>query len=221
MSDTPNPNGAAAPVEDPIKNLKAEFDRKTSNIEAKLLESNAALKQLLEQTKKPEPKKETEESIKDLWYTDEEAAANKIVERAVSKATEVITRSSAAERRTQEVANQIYQDYPEVADQSSDLFKKANEIYAALPAEEKASPYAMKMAVKEAAMELEVKPRSKRPKVDDSFSVPSGKSSRPSKTLTEVPSDVLQTAALMGLDVSNPKVKESLLARVKKGSSNE
>ncbi len=218
MSDQSNGQNTGNPlvVDDPIKNLKAEFDRKTSNIENQLKETTNYLKQVVEQTKKPTPKPQEEtRSFRDKFYDNEDAAAEELVERAVSKATEVIKRGSAAEAKRNEVANAIYQDYPEAADQGSDLFKKASEKYSAMSEEDKASPIAMKLAFREAAEDLEVKPKSKRPKLDDGFSVSGSRSTRPSKEATELPEGTLQLAALMGLNVNDAKVKESLLNRSK------
>jgi hypothetical protein len=208
--------------EDPTKNLKAEYDRKFTNLESTLTQTNKALQALLEsqRPKQPEPT-EGKPSIKDLWYSDEEKAAEVIADQAADRALKVMNKQNEHNMRIQQTAQDIANEYPEAVDPSSDLILKAREIMTSYSKEEQGTPMAMKLAVREAAALLDIKPKSKRGSnpANDAFALGGhgSSSSRRQQSQSEPENfdNTLEFAAYLGLNVDDPKVKESLANRAK------
>jgi hypothetical protein len=211
MSDE-NTQGTDTPV-DPLVNLKAELNRKVSNTESKLEQfqktQEALLAKLSELTApKAAPKAEKEESLADLVYTDPEKYAAIIEERAEKKILGQISRQQAQMAKTQSVLSELQAEFPELSSQDHELTKKAVEVYNSLPDDEKSSSLAYKVAVKQAALDLGYKPKSKRP-VDDEPSFGPSSGSRPRRN--KLDSATEQLASMFGLNTSDPKVKERLV----------
>jgi hypothetical protein len=197
---------------DPIKNLKAEMDRKLGNADAKLAElqkTNEALLSKLSSISKPAPA--AEPSLSDLLYSDPERYAQIIQERAEQRALEKMNRHNSQIQKVNSVIGQLASEYPELSDSNHALTKKAVEIYNALPEEERQTSLAYKMAVREAAEELSVKPKSKRPVEEPEFnSSYSGRRSGKSQKLDPVTEEF---ASLFGIDTNDAKIKQSLLEK--------
>jgi hypothetical protein len=202
-------------TQDPIKNLKAEIDRKLGNADSRMAElqktNEALISKLNELTKPTQAQKPAEPSMSDLLYSDPEKYAQLIQERAEQRAVERISRQQDKIAKVNGVIGQLAAEYPELSDSNHALTKKAVEIYNSLPEEEKQTSLAYKMAVREAAEELSVKPKSKRP-VDDepSFGSSGSRSGRRSQKLD---SGTEQLARIFGIDTSDEKVKSRLLAK--------
>ena len=103
------------------------------------------------------------------------------------------------------------------------LVAAAVEIYNALSPEDKTSPTAYRLAVKEAASDLGVLPVRKRKQSDDdsylasSSSSPEGKpSSRRSAKEDEIDTKTIAFAKMVGLNTDDPKVVENLKQRSKR-----
>lgn len=217
MSDTPTDGtGTPAAAPDPYKNLKAEMDRKITSQEqsiAKLLESQQQLMAQLQKQSAPAVKDESEE-LNDLWYSKPEVAANKIKEKAKAEIREELAQQNAATNQRNSVLSQLITDYPELNNQSSDLTKKAVEYYNALPEDEKSRPMAYRLAVKEAAADLGVKPASKREDYNDAYVTgSSGGSTGGTKRQRddEIDANTAALAKIMGVDVN--KVKDRAKSR--------
>lgn len=203
MSDEQKPASAPnAPKADEIKNLKAEYDRKIGNLEAmnkRILDQVAA-------TIKPQAAVK-HENLDDTWFDNPRKAADLVKEEIRSEA--------AMAQRTSATLSQLVQEFPELNDTGSELYKKAVEIYDSFSPQDKLNPsVAYRAAVREAAMETETKPVSKRPREsDDDFSLSGGGGSRPraggrrGDNLTQNTKDF---AELMGVDHEKPEVKERL-----------
>jgi len=229
------PDGSAPDTNaDPIQNIKGEMNRKLGNVQEQLQKNNEALQALMNRLAaqdRPAPKAPAPESktskIKELWYQDEEAAANLIVEDAVQKAEARITQKLESDRkitqRESRVLNEIFQDYPEIGDQNSALYKKAVETYNALPEEDRANPLAYKVAVRDAAIDLGVQPMKKRQASgnNDDFTMSSGgyssqgTSGRARKS-DDLPPETLLFAQAVGLNVSDKKTLENLKSHSKR-----
>jgi hypothetical protein len=222
MSDeTPKGGDASTQNSDPTQNIKAEFGRKIGNLESevsKLAQTNQQLLAHIQQmavTNKPaEPAKE---DIEDLWYKDPRKAAAAIKNEAKREISEEMNRSSQAQAKQTQTLSQLVREYPELNDDSNPLTKKAVEIYQSMPEDEKSSPMAYKLAVKEAASELSVKPISKRSQEEsDSYSVSgnSGSSYSPANTRKKKEDDIdqktLEFAKLLGRPVDDPAYREKL-----------
>lgn len=161
---------------DEIKNLKAEVNRKLDN-------TNAQLNALLEQMKKstaPAPKKPEAPQKKVSVYEDEDAFAENIRKETKKEILEEIGKANQMNARQQSTIASLVKDFPELNDGDSELTKKAVEIFNSMGDDEKSSPVAYRAAVKEAALELDLKPKGKRraseDSGDDSFTLGNGRS---------------------------------------------
>lgn len=203
--------------EDPIQQVKGEFTRKLSNTEAQITELKKANEAMLAQLKKlttppPAPKTESED-VEDILYRDPKRYTEIVERRAEERVMSKLRAEQAVQQKQSTVLSSLINEFPELSNNDHELTKKAIELYNNLPDDDKTSPMAYRLAVKEAAMELGVKPRSKRAE-DDSYSFggsSGGTSSRKKKETLD--SSTLDFAKIMGLDTSDPKVKERLAAR--------
>lgn len=215
MSDTLKEGGETTNTNvDPLNNIKQEFGRKLGNVETQVAELTKANQQLLAQLQNiATPKvQETTESLEDLWYKDPIKAASTISAATEKRIEEKMAKQAAAAQKSQQTLNSLAREYPELNDDSHPLTKKAIEIYNSLEESEKTSPMAYKLAVKEAAMELEVKPSSKR-SYDDNYSMGStGNTSgnRERGKRDEVDANTIAFARMLGRPVDDPKYMERL-----------
>lgn len=218
MSDeqqgTPSPE-----TSDPIKNMKSEFDRKFGNTDAKLSEmaaTNAALlAKLNELTSQRAPSAPAaQEELSDVFYKDPARYAQIVADRASAQAEARSSQREAASRKTQGILGQLQAEFPELASADHELTRKAVEIYNALPDDEKASSMSYKLAVQSAAVELGVKPRSKRPASDQEDLGSSGYSSsgnRSQRKSTKLDPATEELARMFGIDTSKAEVKDRLI----------
>lgn len=184
MSEAVKPGApaAAAPESsgDDLKNLKAEFNRKISNVETILQKSQEQLlaqMQSLVKVKEPAKAPATED-LEELYYKNPVEAMRKIKDEAKSELrSEIDSREQESLKRTQ-VINALYSEFPELGVPSSDLYQLAVEKYNATAKEEGHSPSAYRAAVTEAALELGMRPKSKRPASEDDFSLSGSGSGR-------------------------------------------
>lgn len=217
MSDVKPPDSSAQAGGPTIENIKGEFTRKTDQLTAqvnKLAETNAALLKQIESLRSPQPNAVPKEKpLEDLLYDNPAEAVRQIEERAEKRVLSKIEQRDQAKAKQTQAINELYSEFPEFSDQDHDLTKKALEIYGKMDDAEKADPKALKLAGYQAAVDLGVKPRSKRTD-DDSFSFGSGgtKPGRGKKSDKLDPA-VEEFARLMGLNVDDQKVQERLKAR--------
>ncbi len=178
-----------------ITNLKGELNRKVGNIEQRFA---------------PAPV-EKEEPLEDLIYSNPKKVIETLRKEATQAAQGIVNESA---QKAQAVNNLVY-DYPELQNKDSDLFKAALKVYESMSAEDQNNPMAMKLAVKEAAVDVGIKPRHKRDTQDD-FQMSGGGQGTSNNRRRQDP-DVTDTTIIlaqkMGLDTSNPKVLESLKSR--------
>lgn len=210
--------------EDRVANLQAEFARKFENQAAevkKLADANAALASQLKQLQAPpHPKQESkEEALDELFYKDPAAHAAKIKEMTKTELRAELKREQEATSRMTNVINSLGRDYPEFNDPEAPLTRKTLEIFGAMDESEKKDPKAIRIAALEAAQELGVKPRSKRTD-DESFSFGGGGSDyRPSRQQQKngkLDPRTEDFAALVGINLKDPKVAERLKARAQR-----
>lgn len=187
---------ASSPSTDELKNLKAEMNRKLENINATIAEQ---LKSLKAAPSAPAPSAPAQKKVS--VFDDEDAYAESVV----SAAEERIARKLAAEReaqaKQQATIGALMSEFPELGNNDHELTKKAAEIFQALPDEDKASRLAMEAAVRKAALEVGVKPKSKRGgDENDAFSM-GGSGSRSVKRDSEsLDPRTVEFAKLMGVD---------------------
>lgn len=217
MSDINNGTPPAAGAEDPTKNLKAEFQRKFDNMTAEVAKQRELSEQLLARIAAlptTEKKQEREPDLSDLIYSDPKRYSEIMEERAEAR----IMKKLEGQQRNANVLNQLMNEYPETGDQDHPLTKRAVEIYNGLPSDEKTSPAAYRAAVAEAAAEMGVKPRSKRP-ADEEYTMGAGSSGsrRRSKGDSEKADPAtLGFAAAVGLDISDPELVKRLAKRAQR-----
>lgn len=199
---------------DEIKNLKAEFSRKQENVLGELNQ----IKQMLQAQKQETQQRHqmiAEDDIPDPVL--EPKKYKDYIKQEVLKETSSVVNTNN-QRQSQLAA--LVQNYPELQDGSSELTKKAVDMYNKLSESEKMSPNAYKYAVQDAASELGVLAMSKRKQTqnddgEDSYTMDSSNyqsNKRPSK---QAKSDKLDDATLafaeaIGRPVNDPKYIESL-----------
>jgi hypothetical protein len=217
---------------DPLTSIKSEFSRKTQ----KLAEDNQKLSQQLNEItqllqkqtgpSKPANSSATEEDdLEDLAYRDPKGYARKVREQATQEATRVVSQQLNQQQQSQAVLNQLVADYPELSDASNELTVKAVEIYKNLSDDEKRSPSAYKIAVRDAAADLGVLPKSKRKSTsgDDNFSFggsssSSGNAPSRSKSGGDLDQRTLAFAEMVGLNIKDKKVVDRLKQRSQRKS---
>lgn len=227
--DTKNPEGATPGTE--INNLKQEMSRKLGNYESKLNElaqTNQALLQKLSQLTQPKPisVKTDDDDMDKLWYDDPRKAAAKIKEQTKAEIMAEYQKDQEYKSRTQSTLASLVNDYPELNDATSDLTKRAVEIYNSMSDGDKTSPVAYKAAVREAASDLGILPIKKRiVSDDDSFSgsssnTSSGATKRASKK-DDLDPRTIAFAKLVGLKIDDENVKNRVKERAKRTNWNK
>lgn len=205
MSDEQKP--ASAPVapkadDTAIKNLKAEYDRKIGNLEAmnkRILDQVAA-------TMKPQAAVK-EDKLDDAWFDSPRKAADMV------KAE--LREEAAVVQQTNATLAKLVQDFPELNDTNSELYKKAVEIYDGFSPQDKLNPsIAYRAAVREAAIETDTKPVSKRSRdSDDDFSLAGSGGARPrsgGRRGENLSKNTTDFAKIMAESVSEPALKARL-----------
>ena len=218
MSDQSGNSGT--PPADPIANLKAANDSLTTQLNNLKAELNRKVSNL--ETRIPQPVKvqQPEESLEDLIYTNPKKVIETIEER-VNRGVDA--KLNAQTRHTQVIGDLMY-DFPELQDKNSELFKEAVSNYNSLSPEEQNSPSAYKLAVKDAALNLGVRPRSKRSEDDDFMVSGSGSSAGQSRKRSregDLSDETLAFAQKVGFNIDDPKVVERIKARAQRRNWNK
>ncbi len=200
--------------QDPLKNLKSEFDRKLGNADARLAELQRSNELLMSKLNSiaPTAAAAKSENLSDILYADPERYARIVEERAEARAMDKMNRQQEKMGKVNNTINALAQEFPELSDGNHQLTKRAVEIYSSLSDEERNSSMSYKMAVREAADELSIKPKSKRP-VDDEPSFGSSGSRGASRRAAKLDGSTEEFASILGLDTSDSKVRERLLAK--------
>lgn len=215
-------SGDASSAPDPITNVKAEFNRKLDNVTAELKRTQEAILSQLQA--KAAPAAQPEVDLSDLMYKDPVKYAEIVEERAEKRIMSKLDQRTAQQTKQNTVLNSLVQEFPELSDQNSPLFKKAVENYNTLSDDERSSPMAYKLAVKDAAMDLDIKPRSKRQSSDNEGYLmggpgSGGSNSRPART-GDLDPIMTAFAEHLGLPINDPKRKESLKKRAQRKNWN-
>lgn len=210
--------------DDPIKQIKSEFSRKTDNISQQIEAQNQKMQQIMDamiaqQTALKTNVASTAEPEIDP-FQNPKAFKAKVAADASQAAIDAVSRMSQTQAevagRVNEVVNKLAQDYPELNDRTSELYVRSQEIQNSMPKDERFSPTGIRAAVREAAADLGLLTASKRSKESgEDFTVKGGGTSSSARTPKPAKLDerVLATAELMGLNINDPKVVESLTKR--------
>lgn len=222
MADTTNPGSGAAGNEngDQIKNVKEEMNRKLGNMETKVSTLEQTNRQLLAQLQAMAPAAPAapKKNIQDVWFDKPDEAAARIKAEAKQEIREEFANLNAQQQKQNVTLNALVAEFPELSDPQHELTKKAVEIYSAMPEDEKVSPAAYKAAVREAALEFNVKPRSKRGDDYEDFSGLRGGSSGQNSQRSNgdrqrrggLDPQTVEFAKLVGVNTDDPKVAERL-----------
>lgn len=211
---------------DALTNVKAEFSRKLSNIEQKYSNLESTNAQLLATLQAMQaPKAAPAQKIEDVWFDKPAQAAESIVAQAEERIMKKLDSRSDQLHRQNATLSELVNQFPELSDGSNEFTKRAVEIYSAMSAEDKSSPLAYKAAVKDAALEMGVVPKSKRKEYEEDFSISGGGSSsqraeRPSRQKSGVDSATEEFARLVGVNIDDPKVRDRIKSRHNRRSYN-
>lgn len=188
--------------EDIIKNTRAEFARKTSNLETKLAETNAQLEKMVQmvsqnlvQSKPPASGK----SARDLLYDSPDEFIEQVTQQATSKAQAEVARSQQMQSAVQSAIMEMSAKYPEFSQAGSEAATKAVEYGSKLPAHLRGTAEGAEIAMARAAAELGLIPQSKRAKSSSSNDDAAiGGSSRSPSSKPSGKAKIDETTFLMG-----------------------
>lgn len=218
MEDSNNASqeaGQSDSQDDVIKNLKAEMSRKQDNLLQELSDLKKQLASVndvvIQSSVKSQPAQQSDAAIPDPVLDPE-----KYRDYIRSEMRREMEDTLAVQNQRQAQLNSLVSQYPELQDSSSDLTKKAIEIYNGLSAAEKNMPSSYKLAVSAAAQDLGVMPVNKRkaPQDQEDFTINSSSASsprRPQQRKEEKLDDAtVEFARLLGRPVDDPKYLEKL-----------
>lgn len=208
MSEEENVNSepvqeAEASAEDLLKNTRAEFARKTGNLEAKLAATNEQLAAMIAQVQasltqsKPAPAASAK-SARDLLYDSPDEFVQQVTEQATAKAQAEVRRSQEMQSAMQTAIMDISAKYPEFSQAGSEAAQKAVELGSKLPSHLRGTAEGAKIAMLEAAAELGLVPQSKRAKSPSSDDAAVGGGSRSTSTSTKAKSKIDDSVIIMG-----------------------
>lgn len=145
---------------DPIKNLQSETSRKIQNLQKQLQEMNSKNEQLYNmvissnQEKQAAKSQKSSSELRDLVLDDPEQVARIIEERAVTRASEVVSQQVNRSQQIQAVVNEVQSRYPEFGKGDSEASNLAIEKASRLPNHLRGTPEGTKMALLEVVSEL-------------------------------------------------------------------
>jgi hypothetical protein len=211
------------------ESILAEMNRKTQALAAENQALSQKMDLLVRSLQQPQPQVQqatdyTDDQLEEMSFKDPKGYARAVRAQATKSAENLIDQRLSTHQQTQSVLSQLAVEYPELSDASSDLMKRAGQIYNSLPASTKADPIAYKVAVRDAAAELGVLPKARRntnqPRNDDgSFALSGsgqGSASNNAASRKKAESEVnplsLAFAKEMGIDITN----KDKVARIQK-----
>jgi hypothetical protein len=211
--------GATGGDAEQVKNLKAEMDRKLSKLE----QANATLLAEMQKLTRSAAPKAPEPNVAPKPpdpFDDPAGYARFIKEEAKKEVLAEVEARDAGKARIDGAVSSLYQEYPELADSENPMTKAVLERYEKLDPSERKDPRALRLAALETAQEMGVKPKKLRTdEEDDSFTMPTGAygtSPRARNRTSSKPDPrMLDFAARLGMDVSDPKVVERLNKRAR------
>lgn len=204
--------------DDQVKNIKAEFERKTSNLEQHAQQTMTQMERIQAQLESlaaavAPPAPNSEPDWQSLQY-EPEKMAQVIESKLEAKIQAQHAQQSQLQAEQNKVMSEMYTKFPDLVNPSSDLYQKAAEKIGALG---NSTPLGIKAAILEAAFELKTPVGSSHtPKASaDDFSLGGGGSTgevkkREGKQRTNISPETLVWSQLLGRNVEDPKVKEGL-----------
>lgn len=212
--------------QDPVKQLKGEFSRKTDALNEQL----AALKQqneqlqsyLINMSQQSSSKATSDDDLDDdLMYSDPKAYREKlrqqIAEQTKKEVMGEVQNYQKTSQAKQEALGEIIEEFPELNRDDSDAFKRAKEIMAGYTEEQLSNPDTIRSIGYRAAKMAGLVPKSLRKanNPDDftfSGSSSSHKSAKLKKKGNKLPEEMFQLAQALGID-TNDKERMARLAK--------
>jgi len=210
-----NNGGNDAAEQDRLKNLQAEFSRKTSNLDSKLEAINQQLQQLSLLGQVNTKTQEAQPAGRPDPVLEPEAYEKYMEQKLESKLN---SRLEVQQRQQAEIGSLVSQ-FPELQDPNSELTKSALQIYNNMNPMDKNNPIAYRTAIQQAALDLGVLPKSKRQQQqqvtnDESDDIGSGNRRQQSPTKSgkngKLDAATLAFAQALGKDINDPKYRERL-----------
>lgn len=220
MSDETKEASAPAPTAT-ADNIKAEMQRKYSNLEQGLTATNQKLAELMNVLNSPKPPVQAQpEDLEDLMYKNPQAFIQKVTSQVEAKVEQRLNVEKQKQNEIQTTISNLVSDFPELNKVEHPLYEKAQEIYGSMTEAQKANPAYWESAVYRAAAETGIKPKKMRKKEEsenDDFVLGGNKRNKSSKQENdEVSVGTIEFAKRLGLDVSKKETLERLKARSKK-----
>ena len=229
MSDDNNSSSAddkkQEDVQDPIKQLKGEFSRKhreQSELLNQLLTTQAQLQETLAKIAQPKQQAAASDEVNldEIMYSDPKKYASIIKEQAKQEAIAAVREETSSQDSVKNAIAGLYNEYPELADNNSDLTKATVEILKNASDAQKRDPRTYEHAVMKAAQQHAITPKSQRkqPDPEDDFVAPSYTSpqARSKKRSTDqVVNANKDVAKAMGVDLNDAKTKERYINLLK------
>lgn len=214
QSSKRSPDSVAAEMNRKFDKIQQENQRLSQQIEA-LTQSIVSSRSQSATGNQPQ-----EENLDDLAFKDPSAYARKVTERVTNTALNAVSNTINQQNRSNQILGQLVSDYPELNDINSELATKSVAIYKQMSEQERSNPLAYKAAVRDAAADLGVLPKSKRSTAQDgefqfSASNPTGQKppSQSRRKESELDNRTTAFAKLIGLNTDDKKVQERLKSR--------
>lgn len=221
---------ASEPAHDPIQGVKAEMNRKLSNMSEQLAAQSRMFEQILAQQTAQRQAAQAPQGkpLKDLVFEDPEAFVRQVQQQAEAAATRQIEQRVQVSTQTQNAILDVQSKYPEFAQSNSEATTLAIRKADSQPPHLRGTPEGARLAMMEAAAELGLVPASKRQapqQTRDEFVSPgSAGSSSPRARSTDpkkgIDPTTLAFAEAMGRDINDPKVLEGLASASKRQNWN-
>ena len=208
----------------PAENIKSEFDRKLQNQSAKIDQIMDALTNMQSQRQQAAAPQDSGPSLEDLKFTDPERYEQLKEQQLEQKLESKVMGKIEQENRKQQTLVDLINKYPDLKSDQSELSIAAKTAHEALPENLRGTAEGYKLAVLEAASQAkkgESKVSDKKSEDVGEFIAGSGSGEgrgESKKKKADLDPKVETIAELMGLDVSDEKVRARLKDRA--GRSN-
>ncbi len=207
-------------AQDPVKQVKAEMNRKLSNVEAMQAETKKQLDAILAQVQASmQPKEEAapKKPAKDLLFDDPDQFIAQVREQAVREATESVGRQYQASQAMQAAVQGIASQYPEFMQDGSEASRLAVQRANNLPKHLKGTAEGAELVMLKVAQELGLTPVGKRQRqvseeepVAGSRSTSAGSGANKGPKKRAIDEKTLALAELLGVDIKDPKRLDGL-----------
>lgn len=225
--------GANQDLEAMRKQILGETNRKLSATDQKLDAINQAIENLTRQNEnyynQHQPQNQAQEEAPDFW-DDPQKAVQKMIDAKAEVYSEQQQQAIKQQQENAKYLKKLETLYPELKDTNSELYQKVEQNLATLPDHDKSNKFALREVVEDTALEMNIVPSSRRKErkeaheQKDTFMLGSDDGSGGSRTPrndgnAEISDKERQVAALLGLNVNDPKVMQQLANKKRETNS--